>query len=122
MPRCTETMRCSPAPSSASTIFEQAPIDRGLGFLQRGDRGARLLVRPGGGAERAAFHGVDVEVVDDQDVVERGAQAWEEAGSSCGEFFRPQPRAGSEQPVVGPGVVVRHGAVGKQVTHGVADQ
>ena len=72
--------------------LEQASVDRGLGFFQRGDRGARLLVRPGGGAERAAFHRVDVEVVDDQDVVERGAQAWKEAGSFGGEFFRRQPR------------------------------
>ena len=72
--------------------LEQAPIDRGLRFLQRGDRCARLLIRPGGRAERAAFHRVDVKMVDDQDVVERGAQAWEEAGAFCGEFFRRQPR------------------------------
>ena len=31
--------------------LEQTPIDRGLGFLQRGDRRARLLVRPGCGSE-----------------------------------------------------------------------
>ena len=68
--------------------LEQAAMDGGLRLLQRHDRGAGLLVRPGGGAERAAFHGVDVEMVDDQDVVERGAQAGEEAGSFGGEFFR----------------------------------
>src|SRR6187551_859193 len=64
--------------------LEQTLVDGGLGLLQRGDRYARLLVRPGGGAERAAFHRVDVKMVDDQDVIERGAQAWKEAGSFCG--------------------------------------
>ena len=97
--------------------LEQAPVDRGLRFLQRGNGRARLLVRPRGRAERAAFHRVDVKMVDDQDVVERGAQAWKEAGSLRGEFLRRQPRAGGEQPVVCPGVVVRHGAVGKHIVH-----
>jgi hypothetical protein len=68
--------------------LEQAPVDCGLGLLQRGDRCARLLIRPGGRAERAAFHRIDVEVIDDQDVVERGAQAWKEAGSFRSEFLR----------------------------------
>ena len=97
--------------------LEQTAVDCGLGFLQRGNRRARLLIRPGGRSERAAFHRVDVKVVDDQDVVERGAQARKEAGSFCGEFIRRQPRTGGEQPVVCPGVVVRHGAVGKHVAH-----
>ena len=96
---------------------EQAPIHRGLCFLQRGNGLARLLVRPGVGPERAAFHRIDVEVIDDQDVIERGAQARKEAGSLRGEFVLRQPRAGGEQPMVCPGVVVRHGAVGKHVTH-----
>ena len=67
---------------------EQTPVYRGLGFLERGNRCTRLLVRPGRRAERAAFHRIDVEVVDDQDVVERGAQAWKEAGSLRGELLR----------------------------------
>jgi hypothetical protein len=40
-----------------------------------------------------------------------------EAGSFGGEFVRRQSEAGGEQPMVCPGVVVRHGAVGKQVSH-----
>src|SRR5437899_251228 len=76
--------------------LEQTPIDRGLSLLQRANRCTRLLVRPGGRAERAAFHRVDVKMVDDQDVVERGAQARKEAGSFRGEFVRRQPRTGGE--------------------------
>ena len=72
--------------------LEQTPIDCGLSFLQRGDRCARLLIRKGCRPQRAAFHRIDVKVVDDQDVIERGAQAWKEAGSLCDEFFRRQPR------------------------------
>ena len=90
MPRCTETMRCRAGAVERFDDLEQAPIDCGLRFLQCGDRGARLRIREGGGAQRAAFHRVDVEMVDDQDVVERGAQAWEEAGSFCREFVRRQ--------------------------------
>ena len=85
-------MRCKSGAVERFDDLEQAPVYRGLRFFQRGDRGTRLLVRPGGGAERAAFHRVDVKVVDDQDVVERGAQAWKEAGSFRGEFVRRKPR------------------------------
>ena len=117
MPRCTETMRSRPAPSRRFHHRQQTPVDRGLRVVERGNRVARLLVRPGRRPERAAFHRVDIKVVDDQDVIERGAQARKEAGSFRDELLRRQPGTGGEQPVVGPGVVVRHGAIGKHVTH-----
>src|SRR5437899_5038479 len=47
---------------------EQTPVYRGLGFPQRGNRCTRLLIRPGGGSERAAFHRIDVKMIDDQDM------------------------------------------------------
>ncbi len=41
-------------------------IDRGLRLLQRGYRRTGLVLHKGGGAERAALHRIDVEVVEGQ--------------------------------------------------------
>jgi hypothetical protein len=42
-----------------------------LGFLQRGDGAGLWSPRPG---RACAFHRIDVKMVDDRDVVERGAR------------------------------------------------
>src|SRR6478736_2554861 len=57
----------------------QAPVHLALRLAEQ-DRGfARFAVGPGRRSKRAALHGVDVEAIDDQDVIERRAQTWKEA-------------------------------------------
>ena len=67
---------------------DQAPVHRLLFPLELCHSRARQLVGPGLRAEPAAFESIDVEPVDDQDVVERGLDAREEAAASRGELLR----------------------------------
>src|SRR5882757_1805520 len=95
----------------------QSPVYLALRIAEHDCRRARLPVRPGRRSEGAALHGVDVKTIDNQDVVERRAQAWKEAGPRRHEFSLRQPCAGREQTMVGPAVVVGHGTVRKDSTH-----
>src|SRR6266704_4039284 len=53
----------------------QSPVHLALRISEHDCSFARLLVRPGC---RPALHGVDVKPIDNQDVIERRAQAWKE--------------------------------------------
>lgn len=96
---------------------DQTPIHRRLRDCECRNCCIRFRVRPGRRPERAALHGVDIEQVDDQDMVERGKQAWKEAGARGVELALRKPVAGGQQPVVRPGVVVGHGLEGKNRIH-----
>src|SRR6266446_6473828 len=72
---------------------------------------------PGCRPKRAALHGVDVEPIDNQDVIERRAQAWKETGPRRHEISLRQSCTSREQTVVGPAVVVGHGTVRKDSIH-----
>src|SRR6476660_1415748 len=76
---------------------EQTLIYLSLRLLERRNSPAGLVIRPGGRPERAAFHGVHVEAVDDQDMIERGAQAGKEACSFRDELVRRKPGTGGKQ-------------------------
>src|SRR5712671_4300079 len=51
----------------------QSPVHLALRISEHDCSLARLLVRPGCRPKRAAFHGVDVKPIDNQDVIERRA-------------------------------------------------
>jgi hypothetical protein len=57
---------------------DQPCVDRGLRWQQIGDGDAWRLVLERAIAQCSAFKGVDVEVIDNQNVIERPLQAWKE--------------------------------------------
>ncbi len=63
---------------------------------------ARLRVGPSCRPKCAAFHCIDVKAIDNQDVVQRRAQAWKETGPRRHEISLRQPSTGREQTMVGP--------------------
>jgi len=95
----------------------QSPIHFHLCISEHHCGAARLRVGPGRRPERPALHGVHVKEVDNQDVIERSAQAWKETGSRRHEIGLRQPPAGREQTMVGPAIVVSHGTVRKGNVH-----
>ena len=92
-------------------------VHGGLGGLEGSDIRARLAHGPRGGAKPAAFKGVHIKQVHDQDVVQRGADGGEKARARCGEPGLAQSRAGVEQPVIGPGIVARLRAHQQRAAH-----
>jgi predicted negative regulator of RcsB-dependent stress response len=107
----------------ASAQVDQALIDGALGGDQRRAAAARLLggeeaagIRVGRIAAQAAFEHVDVVPVDREVVVQRVPERREEAHAGRGELGVGELRAGLQQAVVGPRVVVGHGqeVVGKR--------
>src|SRR5882724_6884477 len=69
----------------------QSAVHLALRIAEHDGRLARLAVRPGRRPECAALHGVDVKAIDNQDVIERRAQAWKESSPRRHEFSLRQP-------------------------------
>ena len=94
-------------------------LRRRLRILQQCNRFARHRVLPCGGPDRTAFHRVDVELVDDQNVIEGGSQVREKPNAGCDEFGLREAGARVQQPMICPCVVVRHCSIGEGcVRHG----
>src|SRR5262245_297249 len=75
----------------------EAPIDIPLLTLQVRHGGAGHWVGPRLGAEPATLEAIDVEPVDDEDVVERRLEAWEEACPCRFELALGEARARRQQ-------------------------
>src|SRR5579872_808512 len=85
---------------------DQAVVDRALRPRQLGHGAARLFIGPGGRTQRAALQRVDIEMIDDEDVVQRCLDRGEEARALRLEFALREFCAGRQQAMVGPRVVV----------------
>lgn len=65
---------------------DQPRIDLPLRRRERRNGPARLRICPSRGTEPAAFHGIDVEAIDHEDMIERRRQARKEPGARRGEI------------------------------------
>ena len=96
---------------------DQTPIHFDLRDREHRSGLARLFVSPSCRSQRATLHCVHVEPIDNQDVIERGAQAWKEAGASGYEIGLRQSRAGGEETMIRSTIVIGHGTVRKDSIH-----
>jgi hypothetical protein len=96
---------------------DQAAVDFRLCHLQGDDSLAGLRVLAEGQAARATLHCVNVKPINDQDMVECGAQAWKKAGARRLEVCLRQTCTGREQAMIGPGVVIGHRSVRQDRIH-----
>src|SRR5262249_5314745 len=78
---------------------------------------AGLRVCPTCRSKHAAFDRIHIESIDDQDVVERGAQTRKEPGPRRHKFSLREPGTSIEEATIGPAIVVRHCAVRKDDVH-----
>src|SRR5262245_9953844 len=95
---------------------DEPAIDARLLPGKFGKRGTWALVAPGGRPEAASLQRIHVKPVDDQYVVKGRLKGWKKARSGRLEFGLRQRGTGRMQAVVGPGVVVGHGAHGAAQT------
>ncbi len=95
----------------------QSPVRLALRISEQDRSFARFPVRPGRRPQPAALHRVHVKAIDNQDMIERRAQARKETGPRRHQISLRQPHTGRQQTMVGPAVVVGHGTVGKDSIH-----
>ena len=88
----------------------QPPVHISLSHGKLSHDSAGKRVGPGAGAKVAALDGIDIEPVDYEIVIERGLDRTEEASPGRLELALGQGAADGQEPMIGPGVVVGHGA------------